>query len=162
MALRGTSGPEPADLKKASNFTGTVYTFGYGSDHSANMLKEISQAGNGVYFFIDTNEKIPESFADCLGGVLSTVGQNISLKVELRNGATISEFIAEKTPTYNANKTSADVALGDLQSEEQRDVLMEIQLPVCPDLGTDGGILNYASATLILYCDYCCDGNRNS
>ena len=143
----GTS--EPADLKKAaSDFTGTVYTFGYGSDHNANMLKDISQAGNGVYFFIDTNEKIPESFADCLGGLLSTVGQNINLKVELTNGATISEFIAKKTPTFNANKTSAEVALGDLQSEEQRDVLMEIQLPACPDLGTDGGILNYASVTL--------------
>ena len=142
----GTS--EPADLKAASDFTGTVYTFGYGSDHNASMLKDISQAGNGVYFFIDTNEKIPESFADCLGGLLSTVGQNISLKIELSNGATISEFIAKKTPTYNANKSSAEVALGDLQSEEQRDVLMEIQLPVCPDLGTDGGILNYASVTL--------------
>ena len=129
-------------------FQGTVYTFGYGSDHNASMLKDISQAGNGVYFFIDTNEKIPESFADCLGGLLSTVGQNISLKIELSNGATISEFIAKKTPTYNANKSSAEVALGDLQSEEQRDVLMEIQLPICPDLGTDGGILNYASVTL--------------
>ena len=132
-------------------YPGTVYTFGYGSDHNANMLKEISQAGNGVYFFIDTNEKIPDSFADCLGGLLSTVGQNINLKVELTNGATISEFIAKKTPTFNANKTSAEVPLGDLQSEEQRDVLMEIQLPACPDLGTDGGILNYASVTLSFF-----------
>ncbi|KAI6649334.1 hypothetical protein LOD99_11700 [Oopsacas minuta] len=143
-----TGGMEPADLKAANEFTGTVYTFGYGSDHNATMLKDISQAANGVYFFIDTNEKIPESFADCLGGLLSTVGQNISLKVELSNGATITEFIAKKTPTFNANKTSAEVALGDLQSEEQRDVLMELQLPVCSDLGADGGILNYASITL--------------
>ena len=141
-------GMEPADLKPASEFTGTVYTFGFGKDHNASMLKDISQAGNGVYYFIDTNEKIPESFADCLGGLLSTVGQNISLKVELSNGATISEFVAKKTPTYNANKTSAEVALGDLQSEEQRDILMEIQLPECTDLGAAGGIVNYAVAYL--------------
>ena len=70
------------------------------------------------------------------------------MKVELSNGATIIEFIAKKDPTYNANKTSAEVALGDLQSEEQRDVLMEILLPVCPDLRADCGILNYASVTL--------------
>ena len=50
---------EPVDLKAASDFTNTVYTFGYGSDHNASMLKDISQVGNGVYFFIDTNEKIP-------------------------------------------------------------------------------------------------------
>ena len=140
--------PEPEDLESPNSFTGTVYTFGFGSDHDANMLKDISQAGNGVYYFIDTNEKIPESFADCLGGLLSTVGQNISLKVELSNGATISEFVAKKTPTYNANKTSAEVALGDLQSEEQRDILMEIQLPECTDLGAAGGIVNYAVAYL--------------
>ena len=135
-------------LEPIREFTGTVYTFGYGSDHNAAMLKDISQAANGVYFFIDTDEKIPESFADCLGGLLSTVGQNISLKVELCNGASILEFIAKKTPTFNENKTSAEVALGDLQSEEQRDVLMEIQLPVCSELGAAGGVLNYASITL--------------
>ena len=39
------------------------------------MLKEISQAGNGMYFFIDTNEKISKSFAMCIRGLLSTVGQ---------------------------------------------------------------------------------------
>ena len=139
---------EPADRTPATEFMGSVYTFGYGSDHNAAMLKDISQAANGVYFFIDTDEKIPESFADCLGGLLSTVGQNISLKVELCNGASIKEFIAKKTPTFNDNKTTAEVPLGDLQSEEQRDVLMEIQLPVCADLGAAGGVLNYASVTL--------------
>ena len=112
------------------------------------MLKEISQAGNGMYFFIDTNEKISKSFTMCTRGLLSTVGQNINLLVELSNGATITEVIAKKTPTYNTNKTSAEVALGDLQFEEERDVLMEIQLPACPDLATEGAILNYASVTL--------------
>ena len=75
-------------------------------------------------------------------------GHIVNLEVELTNGATICEFDAEKTPTFNANKTSADVSLGDPQSAEQRDVLMDIQLPAWPDLGTDGDILNYASVTL--------------
>ena len=75
-------------------------------------------------------------------------GHIVNLEVELTNGATIGEFVAEKTPTFNANKTSADVSLGDPQSAEQRDVLMDIQLPAWPDLGTDGDILNYASVTL--------------
>ena len=57
-------GTEPTDLKAANIFTGTVYTFGYGSDHNANMLKDTSQAGNGVYFFVDTNERIPASLAE--------------------------------------------------------------------------------------------------
>ena len=52
-----------------------------------------------MYFFIDTNEKIPASLAE--------------------------------SPTYNANRTSTEVALGHLQYEELRDVLIEILLPAC-------------------------------
>ena len=84
-------------------------------------------------------------------GILSTVGKISNLLVELWSwlsyGATIREFIAKKTPTYNATRTNAEVALGDLLSEEQRDVLMEIQLPVCSDLTADG-MLNNALVAL--------------
>ncbi|KAL5515927.1 hypothetical protein EMCRGX_G001172 [Ephydatia muelleri] len=39
-------------------FDGTVYTFGFGADHDAGMLAAISTQGGGVYYFIDTNEKV--------------------------------------------------------------------------------------------------------
>eukprot|EP01023_Acetabularia_acetabulum_P058104 TRINITY_DN68117_c0_g1_i1.p2 TRINITY_DN68117_c0_g1~~TRINITY_DN68117_c0_g1_i1.p2 ORF type:complete len:168 (+),score=15.10 TRINITY_DN68117_c0_g1_i1:24-506(+) len=28
-----------------------VYTFGYGSDHSSQLLRDISEAGNGIYYY---------------------------------------------------------------------------------------------------------------
>ncbi len=39
-------------------FDGTVYTFGFGSDHDASMLEAISTQGGGVYYYIDSNEKV--------------------------------------------------------------------------------------------------------
>ena len=39
-------------------FEGTVYTFGFGPDHDADLLEAISTQGGGVYYFIDTNEKV--------------------------------------------------------------------------------------------------------
>ncbi len=39
-------------------FDGTVYTFGFGSDHDAGMLEAISTQGGGVYYYIDSNEKV--------------------------------------------------------------------------------------------------------
>ena len=39
-------------------FEGTVYTFGFGSDHDSNMLEAISTQGGGVYYYIDSNEKV--------------------------------------------------------------------------------------------------------
>lgn len=42
----------------AQNFDGTVYTFGFGSDHDAKMLEALSTQGGGVYYYIDSAEKV--------------------------------------------------------------------------------------------------------
>lgn len=140
-----TSEDLPVVSESSKKFDGTVYTFGFGADHNAELLKEISDAKNGVYYFIDTAEKVPESFANCLGGLLSTVGQNITLKVEMKNDAVIKEVTAKNTAKYNETKTEAVVALGDLQSEEQRDVLLEIEIPISDEATSNK---HYASFTL--------------
>lgn len=39
------------------------------------MLLSIAEAGNGLFYYIDNPENIPESFCDCLGGLLSVAAQ---------------------------------------------------------------------------------------
>ena len=39
-------------------FEGTVYTFGFGSEHDVTLLEAISTQGGGVYYYIDSNEKV--------------------------------------------------------------------------------------------------------
>ena len=56
----------------------TVNTFGFGSDQNAEMLREISQAGNGLYYFIERAEQIPDVFTNCLGGLLSTSSEYLN------------------------------------------------------------------------------------
>jgi Mg-chelatase subunit ChlD len=109
----------------------TVYTFGYGGDHNADFLKQLSEAGNGMYYYIETNDTISTSFADCLGGLLSTCAQNIQLTLKsLADGYAIKKICTSRTSKLEAGGTLATVELGDLQSEEQRDVLFEVTLPV--------------------------------
>ncbi|XP_064400224.1 uncharacterized protein LOC135346514 [Halichondria panicea] len=116
-----------------SKFEGTVYTFGFGSDHDATLLEAISTQGGGVYYYIDSNEKIPESFADCLGGLLSVVGQNLSLKLELQGGNSVAEVHANRAINWTTPDKTCDIAMGDLQSEEERDIVMELKLPTMPN-----------------------------
>ena len=52
-----------------------MFTFGYGSEHDAVLLLGIAEAGNGLFYYIDSEESIPESFCDCLGGLLSVAAQ---------------------------------------------------------------------------------------
>ena len=101
-----------------SQFDGTVYTFGFGSDHDATLLEAISTQGGGVYYYIDSNEKvwvyqnyphnnsntftqIPEAFADCLGGLVSVMGQNLSLKLETIGNNSFKAVHANRTLQWN-------------------------------------------------------------
>jgi uncharacterized protein YegL len=65
------------DLKSSN-----LFTFGFGKDHDANMLRPIAEAGHGLYYYIEKEDEIPNSFADCIGGLLSVVAQNIKLIVK--------------------------------------------------------------------------------
>ena len=35
-----------------------MYTFGFGDNHDPVMLKDISDAGNGMYYFIEDKDKV--------------------------------------------------------------------------------------------------------
>ena len=51
--------------------------------------------------------QIPESFADCLGGLLSVVGQNLSLKLEAMGETVVSAVHANRTVNWTtANRRS--------------------------------------------------------
>ncbi len=52
-----------------------VFTFGYGAEHDTDMLNALATAGNGLFYYIDNSDSIPESFCDCLGGLLSVAAQ---------------------------------------------------------------------------------------
>ena len=110
------------------DFEGTIYTFGFGSDHDGDLLTSISNAGNGVYYFIDSTEKIAECFADCLGGLLSVVGQNMTLTIEAQPHCTLGTVHYKNKPQMEPDNKKCVVSLGDLQSEEERDIIIPINL----------------------------------
>ena len=39
------------------------------------MLKSVAEAGSGLFYYLDNSDSIPESFCDCLGGLLSVAAQ---------------------------------------------------------------------------------------
>jgi hypothetical protein len=117
--------------KKTKNETlpGTINCFGFGSDHDPNMLKEIAQHGGGIYYFIQNNDNIPEAFADCLGGLLSVAAQNISIKIEAPENVQIKKVLTKLNLKEVKAGKSYEVQIGDIQSEEQRDIIAVTQLP---------------------------------
>ena len=123
----------PGILTAMSNVFGgqnnfTVNTFGFGSDHNAHMLKEISRVGNGLFYYIQNSDQIPRIFNNCLGGLLSTIAQNISISIQTLSGATINGILSKNTPKLSNGNKQGTVSIGDMQSGEEKDILVELNL----------------------------------
>lgn len=109
----------------------SVYTFGYGADHNAELLQRIAGAagdGRGGYYFVESAEAVVGCFADCLGGLLSVVAQNVKLEIEALPGATIERVRRDgATPVEGSGGRVWQCDLGDLFAEETRDILVDVR-----------------------------------
>jgi len=137
----------------------SLFTFGYGSGHHADLLRQLSDLGRGMYYFVQHVDGVSLAFADCLGGLLSVVAQNIVLTLETTAGSGVT--LNPLPDTYKRVKTAPtapslsiasrlifvkrylrdssmehqrqQIDLGDLYGEEQRDVLLQVHLPKMTD-----------------------------
>jgi len=107
----------------------TINTFGFGKDHDASMLKEISDVAEGMYYFIENEDSIASAFADCLGGLLSVSAQGIELTIESCNGVTIEKVHALKPANIVEPGKVYRIDIGDLQEGEERDIPIDFTVP---------------------------------
>jgi hypothetical protein len=114
----------------------TIYTFGYGDSHNAELLREIADFRDGVYYFIQHKDAIADAFTDCLGGLLSVVGQNIDLSLKAMEDVDIANVMASTyRMTTILERREYIIHLGDLQSEEEKDILITVKLPPFRSVG---------------------------
>lgn len=108
----------------------TINTFGFGEGHNESLLQAIADHGRGMYAFIKTPEMISDTFAECLGGLVSVVAQNITLQVETLNDAKIIKIVSSGLNTKVVSPNQCyEVKFPDIQSEENRDVVFHLAVP---------------------------------
>ncbi|KAF9596800.1 hypothetical protein IFM89_013586 [Coptis chinensis] len=59
-----------------------VHAFGFGADHDAASMHSISEASGGTFSFIEAEGVIQDAFAQCIGGLLSVVVQDLRVGIE--------------------------------------------------------------------------------
>eukprot|EP00298_Acanthocystis_sp_HF-20_P009552 c18375_g1_i2.p1 GENE.c18375_g1_i2~~c18375_g1_i2.p1 ORF type:complete len:340 (-),score=119.04 c18375_g1_i2:21-1040(-) len=116
------------ELKKIGSKI-TIYTFGFGDDHHSGFLTCIAESGGGSYYFMRTLESIPYAFADCIGGLLSVVAQNIVLRVHALEDVEINTVETGFIQNIEEEKKVYSVSFGDIFAEENRDIVISFQLP---------------------------------
>lgn len=108
-----------------------VHTFGFGSDHDSATMHSIAEASGGTFSFIETENVIQDAFAQCIGGLLSVIIQDV--QVEITSANLDVRLIAIQAGSYASNiidgGQQGSVKIGDLYAEEERDILVEVKLP---------------------------------
>jgi len=124
-----------------------VHAFSFGIDHDAATMHKISEDSGGTFSFIQTEDLVQDAFAQCIGGLLSVVVQDVIITVSSCAGTKLKSFHAGSYETCVAEDGSqGTVNLGDLYAEEERDILIELKLPA----------VNCASNPMNLISVRCC------
>ena len=140
-----------------------IFTFGYGADHNAAMLRELSDSSGGLYYYVPSIDAVPIAFGDCLGGLLTVAAQNLKLRVMARNGARIKRVVvptarkatgagppalstssaatatAATAATAASRSQTTTIALGDMIEAQRVDVLVVLALEDCDRAASMGG-----------------------
>nr|XP_043633910.1 E3 ubiquitin-protein ligase WAV3 [Erigeron canadensis] len=122
----------PPSVGKKDDFHLPIHTFGFGMDHDAVAMHSISENSGGMFSFIEAENVIQDAFAQCIGGLLSVVVQELRVEVECIHP--VLQLGSIKAGSYNVgiddNGRSGFIEVGDLYAEEERDFLVVIDIPV--------------------------------
>jgi hypothetical protein len=118
---------EKVEKPDASQLLCTINTFGYGHTHNSDLLVKLAEKFDGMYYYVKDADAINEGFAICLGGLMSTAATNMKLSITPMNGAKNMRILGDFIVTMNDGIVTTNI--GDIQSEEKRHILFEVDIP---------------------------------
>ncbi|ETO05805.1 hypothetical protein RFI_31587, partial [Reticulomyxa filosa] len=123
-------GEGEGEKEKERRLPCTINTFGFGKGHNDNLLRAIAEHGRGVYAFIEDTKMIRETFAECLGGLVSVVAQDLRLRVETLGAVKVDKCLSTNLSVVEVQpKRCLEIKFSDIQSEENRDTVFQLSVP---------------------------------
>jgi Mg-chelatase subunit ChlD len=121
----------PASARKTGGHSIPVHVFGFGADHDSESLHSISEASGGTFSFIEAEAAIQDAFAQCIGGLLSVVSQDLHVQVDAGDNEVKLGSIKSGSYTNHTteDKRRGSIHVGDLYAEEERDFLVSVNVP---------------------------------
>nr|DAD28024.1 TPA_asm: hypothetical protein HUJ06_029492 [Nelumbo nucifera] len=108
-----------------------VHAFGFGADHDAASMHSISESSGGTFSFIEAEGVIQDAFAQCIGGLLSVVVQELRVRIDcVHPGIRIGSLKSGSYPSRVMNDAqTGSINVGDLYADEERDFLVSVNVP---------------------------------
>jgi len=109
----------------------TLHTFGYGKDHDEDLLEQISQKGNGKFYYVHDIELVSDNFVDCLSDLTSIVGINSYIDVFLTQSSIFPNLKFNKiygTDIEKKNELELKLDLNNVTKGYSKDFIFEVTL----------------------------------
>lgn len=135
LANRGvTDSPTLISMAKQKRGEGvSTTTMGLGKDFNEDLMMEMAHSGGGAFYFIESPEVTPEIFKEELSGLLSVVGQNLTISIESNKHVSSLRQLNAYSVAMDGKKTSFQ--LGDIFAHEVKTLVLELSIPAMESLG---------------------------
>jgi Ca-activated chloride channel family protein len=108
-------------------------TMGLGKDFNEDLMMAIANSAGGAFYFIESAEVTPTIFHEELQGLLSLIGQNLVISLEMQGYITnVNQLNAY--PVHTDGKRYS-YRLGDVFGEEVKTLLLELNIPALHTIG---------------------------
>lgn len=107
----------------------TTSTFGIGNDYNELLLGPMAVAGGGQFHHLRTAEEITKTFVGELGGMLAVAARQVRLELKTEPGVQSELLSAYWESDADGKMGLRSIAIGDLQSEEERQVVLRFDFP---------------------------------
>ncbi|WP_165423334.1 vWA domain-containing protein [Ktedonosporobacter rubrisoli] len=104
-------------------------TFGIGLDYNELLLGPMAVAGGGQFHHLRTSEEIVNTFTGELEGLFSVAARQVRLEIEADPGINTELLSSYWMRSMSSRPQSWSIAIGDLQRDEDRQVIAQIYLP---------------------------------
>lgn len=120
----------PAELKKIAKehfgYSINTTTMGVGKDFSESLLKDISLAGGGNFYFIEGPEQSSEIFFKEFGNLAALYGQGLEIKIQLKKGISFKEMLSDVP--FDVLDNTIIIRPGDLRSDDLKSFVMILEV----------------------------------
>lgn len=118
--------PQLEKYKKLNeNQISQINTFAIGKHINTPLLDSYAQIGLGQYSFISCPGFIGTIFVNSISNILSTMGNECELNVEMLNGAKLVEVPGG----YSYDLETGKISVGELKFGQRRDVVLKVDVP---------------------------------
>ncbi|URD82769.1 VWA domain containing CoxE-like protein, partial [Musa troglodytarum] len=109
----------------------SVHSIGFGADHDSAAMHAIAEISGGTFSFIESEGVLQDAFAQCIGGILSVVVQEMRLGVEcVHPGVRLAPINSGSYRNQLLNDARTGfIYVGDLYADEERDFLVSVNVP---------------------------------